>query len=128
LSVCLPVCLSVTGRRSKKKINDQTNAFATQLSSTKVSRGWKFNRSDFWGWEFNRSDFWGWEFNRSDFWGWEFNRADFQWLGIHPIRFSGAGNSANQVLRGWEFSQSGFEGWKFNRVGFHWLGIHSIRF
>ncbi len=41
------------GQRSKvkgqKNINDQTNAFATQLSSTKVSRGWEFNQSGFEG-------------------------------------------------------------------------------
>jgi hypothetical protein len=35
--------------KGQKNINDQTNAFATQLSSTKVSRGWEFNQSGFEG-------------------------------------------------------------------------------
>ncbi len=55
--------------------------FATQLSSGQVSRIWEFNQSGFEG------------------------------LGIQPIRFRGAVNSANQVLRGWHsanyFSRAG---------------------
>ncbi len=71
------VCLSQV--KGQKNINDQTNAFATQLSSTKVLRGWELNQSGFEG------------------------------PGIQTIRFLGAGNSTNHVLRSLEFSQSGFE-------------------
>jgi hypothetical protein len=59
--------------------------FATQLSSSQVSRIWEFNQSGFEG------------------------------LGIQPIWFRGAVSSANQVLRGWQFSQLFFEGWEFSQ-------------
>ncbi len=39
-----------------------------------------------------------------------------------PIRFRGAGSSANQVFRGWELSQSGFQGLGVQPIGFRWTG------
>jgi hypothetical protein len=71
----LSVCLSQV--KGQENINDQTNAFSTQLSSIKVSRGWVFSQSGFEG------------------------------PVIQQINIRGAGNSTNQVLRGWKFSQSG---------------------
>jgi len=66
-------------------------------------------------------------------------QTGFVWLGVQPIRFRGAGSSANQVSRGLgiqpirfqrplnsanqvseasQLSQSGLEGWKFCQSGF----------
>ncbi len=61
-----------------KKHHSSIKCFAMQFSSNKVSRGWEFSQSS------------------SD------------QLGIPPIRFPEAPNSANQVPRSWEFHQSGF--------------------
>ncbi len=76
-------------------------------------------------------------------------QTGFDGLGIHPIRFRGAGSSTNQVLRSWELDQLGFEelgvrpiwfrvagnsanpvsrGQDFGQSGFEGLGVRSIRF
>ena len=75
-----------------KKHQWSTDVFAIQLSSNQVSRGWEFNQSGFEGLGIQPIRFWGA--------GSSANQVSRE-LGVQPIRFWGAGSSANQVSRGW---------------------------
>ncbi len=116
----LCVCLSQRSKfKGHENINGQSDVFAIQLSSNQVSSGWEFDRSGFEG------------------------------LGVRPIRFRRAGNSANQVISVSPLVQSSFEAlevqpirfsgggsstnqlsrrWGFDQSGFEGLGVQPIRF